>query len=54
MLQNSKKLLKKLSNKAILVNKSHSLKKIADLFLDDFKNIVDKQKKLHENLYTKI
>ena len=34
MLQNSKKLLKKLSNKAILVNKSHSLKKIADLFLD--------------------
>ena len=54
MLQNSKKLLKKLSNKAILVNKSHSLKKVADLFLDDFKNIVDKQKKLHENLYTKI
>ena len=35
------------------LNKSYSSdisKKIADLFLDDFNNIIDKQKKLHENL----
>ena len=45
ILQDSKVLLKKLSVEAFKVNKSHSVEKIANLFLDDFKKIISNNNK---------